>query len=246
MNISNKIKNLWNAVSDVFFPLKCEGCDGFVESVGLCTECWNKIMWISDPKCSICGNPFELDIAEICGSCALQKPFFDKAVSVFHYDDYSKGMILRFKHMDSIYLCPQFARWMYRVGEKYVKEADLIIPVPIHFRKLLKRKYNQSELLAREIALLGGASYEPRILQKSKRTPQQEGLTRKRRQQNVIGSFGVAKDYVHLLAQKKVVLVDDVYTTGATVNECSRVLKKHGAAAVTVVTLAKVVLYWNR
>jgi ComF family protein len=202
-------------------------------------------MWISDPKCSICSNPFELDIAEICGICALKRPFFDRAVSVFHYDDCSKGMILRFKHMDSTYLCPQFACWMYRVVEKYIKEADLIIPVPIHFRKLLKRKYNQSELLAREIALLGGVSYEPRILQKSKRTPQQEGLTRKRRLLNVIGSFDVAKDYVHLLSHKKIVLVDDVYTTGATVNECARVLKKHGAEVVTVVTLAKVVLYWK-
>jgi predicted amidophosphoribosyltransferase len=86
-------------------------------------------------------------------------------------------------------------------------------------------------------------SYEPRILQKSKQTPQQEGLTRERRQINVIGSFGINRNYAQLLQNKKIVLIDDVFTTGATVNECSRVLKKHGAATVTVVTLAKVVLH---
>ncbi|MDR2682184.1 MAG: double zinc ribbon domain-containing protein [Holosporaceae bacterium] len=140
MNISHKIKNLLVSIEDIFFPLKCEGCNGFVESVGLCTECWSKIVWISDPKCRICGTPFELDIAEICASCALKKPFFDKAFSVFQYDDFSKSMILRFKHMDSTYLCPQFASWMYRVSEEYVRSADLVIPGSHTFSQATQEK----------------------------------------------------------------------------------------------------------
>ncbi|GHT95234.1 amidophosphoribosyltransferase [Alphaproteobacteria bacterium] len=242
MNFSKKIYGLLALVKDIFFPIKCECCNEFVESIGLCTKCWKKIAWISDPKCRICGTPFELDVSEICANCAQKKPFFDRGISVFEYNDLSNGMILRFKHMDSIHLCPQFATWMYRAGEEHIKEAELIVPVPIHLRKRLKRKYNQSELLSMEISRLSGIKYEPRILRKSKHTLQQEGLKRERREQNVIGSFDVDPQYANLLENKKVVLIDDVFTTGATANECSKVLKQHGASSVTVVTLAKVVI----
>jgi ComF family protein len=131
---------------------------------------------------------------------------------------------------------------MYRTAEQLIKSVDLLVPVPIHFRKLLGRKYNQSELLARGLRDMSGVSYEPMILIKSKPTPQQEGLTRERRGKNIIGSFGVNEKYAHLLSNKNVLLVDDVFTTGSTVNECSRILKKHGASHVSVLTLAKVAL----
>jgi ComF family protein len=171
-----------------------------------------------------------------------RKPSFDQAISVFEYNDFSRGMILRFKHQDATHLSDQFAGWMYRAAEQLMESMDLLIPVPIHFRRLLERKYNQSELLARDLQRLSGLIYEPRILIKSKPTPRQEGLTRKRREKNITGSFDVDKKYQPLLAGKNVLLVDDVFTTGSTVDECSSILKKHGASSVVVLTLAKVVL----
>jgi ComF family protein len=149
-------------------------------------------------------------------------------------------MLLKFKHGDATYMARQLAAWIYRAAETEIKKSDIIIPVPIHFLKRIKRKYNQSELLAMELSKLSGVLYEPRILRKIKSTVQQEGLSRKKRLKNVKGSFGVQAAYSHLLEGKKVILADDVMTTGATANECSKVLKKHGATEVTVLTVARV------
>jgi ComF family protein len=206
----------------------------------LCPECWKHIKWIEDPKCRICGTPFEIDIDTICPVCIRQKPHFDKAISVFEYDDFSKNIVLKFKHVDATYMSRQLAAWIYRVSKGDLKNSNIIIPVPIHFLKRLKRKYNQSELLAQELSKFSGIVYEPRILQKIKHTSQQEGLSRNIRLKNVRGSFGVAPKYSHLLSRKNVVLIDDVLTTGATANECSKILKKYGAATVVVLTVARV------
>jgi ComF family protein len=206
----------------------------------LCPECWKKIKWIGDPKCKICGAPFEIDVDLMCAKCAKEKPRFDKAVAAFEYDDFSKGMILKFKHGDTTFFGPQLAAWLYRASVDAIKNADIIVPVPIRFFKRLKRKYNQSELLAQELSKLSGIPYEPRILRKEKSTPQQEGLSRTARLKNVVGSFGIAEKYSGLLKGKVVVLVDDVLTTGATVNECSKILKKRGAEKVIVLTVARV------
>lgn len=228
------------SLKDVCFPITCCNCKEIVDSEGLCSECWKKIKWIGDPKCKVCGAPFEIDIDAICLTCAKKKPYFDKAVSAFEYDDFSKGMILKFKHGDATRVCRQLAAWTYRSAEEAIKNADIIVPVPIRPFKRLKRKHNQSELLARELSELSGISYEPRILRKEKSTQQQEGLSRNARLKNVVGSFGINPEYSDLLRGKNVVLVDDVLTTGATVNECSKVLKKRGAEKVIVLTVARV------
>ncbi|MDR2158086.1 MAG: ComF family protein [Holosporaceae bacterium] len=236
----NFIHKFLSFIENICFPITCCSCGAFVDSEGLCPECWKKIKWIDNPKCKICGTPFELDIEAVCAECLRKRPHFDEAVSVMEYDDFSKGMILRFKHGDTTYISRQLATWIYRAAENVIKNADIIIPVPIHFFKRLKRKYNQSELLALELKKLSGISYEPRILRKNKHTPQQEGLSRIMRLKNVNGSFGVNSQYSDLLRGRTVVLVDDVLTTGATVNECSKILKKHGAIKVTVLTVARV------
>ncbi|MBQ7674395.1 MAG: ComF family protein, partial [Alphaproteobacteria bacterium] len=171
------------------------------------------------------------------------KPYFDKAISVFVYNEFSKQIILRFKHSDATYLYEQLASWMYRSATSEITNADIIIPVPIHFLKRLKRKYNQSELLAQEVSQLSGIKYEPRILMKIKKTLPQEGLSGKERRKNIVGSFGIDENFKDLIVDKNIVLIDDVFTTGATVNECSKVLKKFGAKTITVVTLARVVLF---
>jgi ComF family protein len=169
-----------------------------------------------------------------------KRPVFDKAVAVFEYNDSSRNILLKFKHGDDTSLCSRLALLMYGAAKEAIEDADLLIPVPIHFFKRLKRKYNQSELLAQKLEKLSGIRYEPRILQKKKQTPQQEGLSRNMRLQNVKGSFCVNEKYADLLKGKNVVLTDDVLTTGATADECAKVLKNHGAKKVVVSVVARV------
>ncbi|MDR1375332.1 MAG: ComF family protein [Holosporaceae bacterium] len=234
------IDKIMEVVKNICFPIVCCKCGDFVDSEGLCPNCWKHIKWISDPKCKICGAPFEIDLDALCLACLKKRPHFDRAIAAFRYEDFSKDMILKFKHWDATYIAEKLSNWMYGACAKDMAGADIIIPVPIHFLKRLKRQYNQSELLAMGLQKLSGVAYEPRILKKIKHTDPQEGLSRNRRLKNVRGSLGVDEDYVSLIDGKSVILVDDVLTTGSTVNECSRILKKYNAAKVIVVTLARV------
>jgi ComF family protein len=236
------ISQFISKLKDICFPITCCNCRKIVDSEGLCLECWKKIKWIDDPKCKICGAPFEINIDALCPRCIKKKPHFDKAISVFEYDDFSKSIVLKFKHGDATYIGRQLATWLWRVSKDIVDDSSIIIPVPIHFFKRLKRKYNQSELLAQRLGMLGGILYEPRILRKEKNTPQQEGLSKNTRMKNINGSFGVDPKFSYLLSGKNVILVDDVLTTGATANECSKILKRHGAKKVFVLTVARVSL----
>ena len=167
------------------------------------------------------------------------------AISVLVYDEFSKKMILQFKNGDCTYMAPQFAMWMYRTASNQLKDMDMIIPVPMSLLKRIRRKYNQSELLAKQISKLANIPYEPDILYKRKGTRPQEGLTRGARLKNLSGAFDIYPKQAHLLQGKNIALIDDVITTGTTANECARILKKHGAKKVMVVTIARVTLEEN-
>jgi ComF family protein len=242
MKIHRKIKAFSDAIKNILFPIRCINCSQFVDTKGICNSCWKQITWISDPKCKICGTPFDTDIYDICPSCLAHKPHFDQAMAVFEYNDASRNIVLGFKHNDRTYLAKQAAGWLWRSCDQHLHSVDLIIPVPIFFWKRLVRKYNQSELLSLELSKLTKIAYAPDILLKTKNTTQQEGLSGNRRRKNVIGSFGVAEKHQQRLKNKRILLVDDVFTTGSTVDECAKVLKKHGAISVMVITLARVVL----
>lgn len=230
---------------DMLFPSRCVVCECLLDSEGLCSDCWSKIRWISEQKCRICSQPFTVEIDSVdsvCAQCLSKPPNFDKAVSVFVYDDFSKKIVLKFKHSDATYLAEILSKLMFRSAILEIESSDLIIPVPIHFMKRLKQKYNQSELLAQKISKISGVKCEPRILKKIKQTSPQEGLSGIQRRKNVIGSFGIDDTYKYLLKDKRILLIDDVFTTGSTVDECSKILKKHTAKEVIVLTLARVVI----
>lgn len=229
-------------LKEMFFPSVCCGCGRFVDAPGLCSSCWANINWINDPRCAVCGKPFPVEIMPICPNCSTNKPYFDKAVSVMVYDDYSKNMILKFKNADATYLTEPFAKMMYKTAVLEIESSDTIVPVPIYFLKRLKRKYNQAELLGKYISNISKINYEPRVLEKIRKTIPQEGLSGAERRKNIAGSFGINLKYRDLIRDKDILLVDDVFTTGATVNECSKILKESGAKKVRVITLAKVVL----
>lgn len=242
MKIVMQITKLLNFILDIIFPQKCYLCEEISETKGICHACWKKINWISEPKCKICGYPFILEIDNVCGKCLQEKPYFDKAISVFEYNDFSKKLIVMFKHYDLTNLMEQIANMMYGVSEQEIKNSHAIIPVPISFYKRIRRKYNQSELIAQKISQLSGIKYEPRILIKQKNTQDQEELSAQKRKRNLIGAFSLNKHAFDKINGKKVVLVDDVFTTGATANECSKILKKNGAVSITLITLARVLI----
>ena len=229
---------------NVLLPPQCLGCARMVEEPGsLCAACWERLDFLAPPHCAACGFPFEFDHGEdtLCGACARIPPVYERARAVLRYDDASRDLILGFKHADRTFAAPAFSRWMARAGAELLEDADLIVPVPLHRLRLLSRRYNQAALLAHGIAKASGITVVPDLLVRTRRTPSQGRLSPARRRRNVRGAFAVKGARAGLLKGRRVLLIDDVLTTGATVSACTRALRRAGAKAADVLTLARVV-----
>jgi ComF family protein len=238
------IKRAGVRMLDIVLPPRCLKCGATVDAVGaLCAACWPAVAFLAPPHCAACGLPFEFDLgpAALCGSCAGEHPVFERARAAFRYDDGSMDLILRFKHADRTDSAPAFARWMARAGAALLEDADLIAPVPLHWLRLFTRRYNQAALLASELGGLSGKPVVNDLLLRRRRTPSQGGLGARGRQRHVAGAVAVDPRRLQLLEDKRVLLVDDVLTTGATVSACASSLLRAGAGAVDVLTLARVV-----
>jgi len=228
---------------DFLLPPLCLSCDAPVgTNQALCSECWGKIHFIASPFCACCGAPFEVPVGDgmLCGNCLNEPPHFSAARAAMLYDDASKRLILGFKSSDRTHPSHGLAAWMSRAGDAFWTEADYILPVPLHRWRLLKRRYNQSALLAHAIGRITGKKILADALLRLRSTPIQGHRNRKQRQDNVHNAFALKRRYGDRLAGKTVVLVDDVLTTGATVNECSRILVKAGVKKVYILTAARV------
>jgi ComF family protein len=208
---------------------------------GLCPDCWRGIRFIAPPLCERCGLPFEEEIGRVaCGACLAEPPAFGAARAVMRYDEASKRLILRFKNADRTHAAPVLARWLARAGAPLVAECDLIVPVPLHWTRLWRRRFNQSALMARALARLAGKPWSPDALARRKPTPRQGGLSRAQRRANVRGAFAVPPGRRALIAGRRVLLIDDVLTTGATLDACARALLRAGAARVDALAVARV------
>ena len=232
---------------DALLPPQCLACGELVGEPGaLCGPCWGGLNFIAAPLCRTCGRPFEFDPSgnasdeTVCGACIARPPDYAMARSALAYDDASRRLILGFKRADRTHAAPAFARWMARAGAGLLAEADIVAPVPLHWSRLLARRYNQSALLANALARLSGKTALPDLLRRRRRTPSQGGLGRSARFRNVAGAFSVAPRHKARLAECNVLLIDDVLTTGATVEACAKALLRAGAAQVSVLTLARV------
>jgi ComF family protein len=199
------------------------------------------IAFLGVPHCACCGLPFpyETGADAQCGACLAEPPPYARARAVFRYDDASRGLVLAFKHGDRTHSAPAYGRWMVRAGAELLTEADLLVPVPLHWTRLFARRYNQAALLAHAIHAGGGPPVAPDWLQRRRRTPSQGHRNAAGRTDNVRGAFALRPG--RSVAGRRLVLVDDVFTTGATVHECARILRRAGAAQVDVLTLARVV-----
>jgi ComF family protein len=236
------------AMIDALLPPLCLGCHAVVGTPGtLCAACWAKVGWLAPPLCACCGLPFEFDpgIAtgeEVrCAACLRDQPAFARARAVFRYDEASRNLILAFKHADRTHAAPAFGQWLARAGGELLQQADIVAPVPLHWLRLAWRRYNQAALIARCAADAAGRRCVPDLLIRQRRTPSQGELGRAERRRNVRRAFAVPARHACNVRGARILLVDDVFTTGATVDECAKTLLAGGAAAVDVLTLARVV-----
>lgn len=237
-------RRLARTVIDGLLPPRCLGCGAGVERQGtLCADCWKALTLLGPPCCACCGYPFPYVAEEhaLCAACSRQHPAFDAVRSVFRYDDASRDLILRFKHSDETHGAAFFGVWLARSGAEIAARADLVTPVPLHRWRLLARRYNQAALLASALAKATDRPLAVDLLLRRRHTPSQGRLSALARRRNVRGAFTLRPRWADRVPGRRVLLVDDVFTTGATVEECARVLRRAGAAGVDVVTLARVV-----
>ena len=229
-------------VLNALLPPQCLACTAVVDDAGaLCGACFGRMTFVSPPLCATCGAPFDGPAAAhdtLCGACIAAPPLYQRARAVFLYDETSRGLVLKLKHGDRTDAAVHLARWMQRSGVELLSTCDVIVPVPLHRWRLLMRTYNQAALLANALGKLAGKAVAVDALRRIKATPSQGGLSRSARARNVGGAFAVTAP--EQVAGKRVLLIDDVFTTGATAEACTRALLAADAAAVDVLVLARV------
>ena len=196
--------------------------------------------FIERPYCQVLGVPFSYDPGPgmLSAEAIADPPVFDRLRSVALHEGPAKALVHALKYKDRVDLAPMMAAWMLRASESYVGECGGVMPVPLHWTRLAARRFNQSGELARHIASQSGAVFLPSTLVRRKRTQRQVGLTAKARENNVRAAFAIAKGHEHEVFGKRLVLVDDVYTTGATIASAAKALRRAGAAEITVLTFA--------
>ena len=227
------------AVVDGILPPRCLACGATVgEPDALCARCWAAMSFFAPPWCTVCGLPFPHIMGEgaVCADCARQRSSWDRARAVLRYDKHSRRLVLALKY-DRTDLANALGQWMRRAGDEILAGADLLVPVPLHWTRLVSRRYNQAGLLAHAIHAAGGPPVAPDWLVRRRRTPSQGRLGPLARARNVRGAFALRPG--RSVRGKRLVIIDDVLTTGATAEECARVLRRAGADFVGVLTVAR-------
>jgi ComF family protein len=230
------------AVSLALPPL-CAACRAPVASEGLCATCWSRLTFIAPPYCERLGIPFPFDPGP--GTLSMEAiadpPVYGRARAAVCFDETARALVHAFKYGDRLDLAPLLGRFMANAGRELTTAADLIVPVPLHWRRQWGRRFNQSALLAEVVAKASGRKVSYRALRRIKSTAHQVGLARSERATNVQGAFAVEAAHRNELAGRRLVLVDDVLTSGATIEACTRALLRAGAAQVDVLVFARVV-----
>jgi ComF family protein len=228
---------------DIALPTLCVACREPVDGEGVCASCWAKLSFIAPPYCPRLGIPFVYDPGpELLSMEAIANPpAYQRARAAVRYDEVARTLVHALKYQDRTDLAPAMGRWMARAGRELLETADLLVPVPLHWRRAWHRRYNQSGALARVIERQSGVKLKGELLRRVRATEQQVGLSRSQRASNVQGAFGVSADQRSEIQGRRVILIDDVLTSGATVDACARALLRAKAAQVDVLVFARVV-----
>jgi ComF family protein len=229
---------------DVALPQLCPSCrEPLGDGAGLCATCWSKLSMIEPPYCARLGIPFTYDPGPglLSMEAIANPPAYDRARAAVRYDDVARALIHSYKYGDRLDLARLMGGWMARAGRELLEDADGLVPVPLHWRRLWARRFNQSAALAAAISSIGKVPVVHGALKRVRATVQQVGLSKSERADNVQGAFRVPADLKAEIAGRRLILIDDVLTSGATVDTCARALLRAGAAHVDVLVFARVV-----
>ena len=228
----------------IVYPPVCVSCGSATgEAHSLCAECWAGIRFIERPFCERLGTPFAVDhgMSLVSPGAIADPPVYGRARAVARYDETARALVHRLKYADRLDTARALARMMVRASTELAADCDVVVPVPLHPLRLWRRRFNQAAELARPVAAAHGLPFRPDLLSRRKRTRPQVALTRAQRAENLQGAFKVPPEATASLKGLRVLLVDDVITTGATANAASRALLRGGAAAVDILAFARVV-----
>jgi ComF family protein len=242
--VASALRGLPRGALSLIYPPTCSGCGRATADPGtLCPSCWTGLHLIEEPLCQRFGTPFAVDLGVgplLSPRAIAEPPVFARARAVALYNDVARSLVHRLKYEDRVDLAGVMGRMMTGSGRALIADADCVVPVPLHRWRLWRRRFNQAALLGRVIAKGAGLPFEPSVLIRIRATRSQVGLSRAARAQNLSGAFRVSAAQAHCIQGRRVLLIDDVMTTGATGNAASRALLRGGAASVDLLTFALV------
>jgi ComF family protein len=237
------VRSVLHHIVDFALPPRCPGCGAITpDPHSFCLDCWRSLAFLGAPCCARCGLPFEYEAGEgvECGRCLADPPHFDRLRAAVAYGEVARRVALKLKYSGRPGVAGTLGRFMARHLAEAEREA-ILVPVPLHRWRIWKRGYNQSALIASSLAKRTGLAADLDLLRRVKATPILRGLGRRERALAVRGAFAVRDKGKAALAGRTIVLVDDVFTSGATANACARTLKRAGAARVEILCWARVV-----
>lgn len=230
------------AMVRAIYPARCIGCDTYTDAPGgLCPACWHDTHFISGSTCTTCSAPLIGEVTGTqCDTCLRFPPPWQRGIAVLEYEGTGRRLVIALKRQDRLDIAPALATWMHRATAPVLAQTDIIAPVPLHPSRLARRKFNQSAELARPLSEMAGVDHIPDLLTRTRKTESQQGKDRIERQQNLKAAIAPTPRHRALIEGKRVLLVDDVLTTGATLSACTEACFAAGAENVNICVLARV------